>query len=172
MLSAKGHLAAIGMTESGKSTLCHAIAKDYIQTNVGVIVLEPRSSIKWPCTFQTDNLDTFLKVAKNSYRCALFAEESGRYGRLPEFEWLFTESRQNGHVFHYLSQYPAQVPPVARTNCNRLALFRVGMKVAKLYAEDYGQPEIAELVPKLPPYGFVSANRFGNPKPEIQKLKL
>ena len=167
-----GHLGMIGMSGSGKSTLAHAIARSYLDATSGVLVLEPRSSIRWPCSWQTDSMEEFLDVAKRSRRCALFAEESGRWGRDPAFSWLFTESRHSGHVFHYLSQYHAQVPPIARTNCLRLALFLVGQKSAKEWAEDFGQPEIATLNAQLPHYGFVSANRLRNPPPKIVKLQL
>lgn len=168
----KGHMAIIGMTESGKSTLAMALAREYLRQRIGVIVLEPRRSIRWPCTCQTDNMDQFLDLAKRSRRCALFAEESGRFGREQAFSWLFTESRQEGHVFHYLSQYHAQVPPIARTNCLRLSLFLVGQTSAKQWAEDFGQPEIATLNAQLPLYGFVAANRLRNPPPKIVKLNL
>tara|TARA_R110000803_G_scaffold188111_1_gene250512 strand:+ start:3766 stop:4386 length:621 start_codon:yes stop_codon:yes gene_type:complete len=168
----KGHLAIIGMTESGKSTLAHSIALNYMKAGIPVIVLEPRKSIQWPCTFQTDSLEEFLSVAKRSRKCAIFCEESGRFGRDPDFAWLFTESRQEGHVFHYLSQYHAQVPPIARTNCLRLALFLVGKKSAIQWADDFGQPEIAELNQQLPIYGFVSANRLRNPPPKILRLAI
>ncbi len=168
----KGHLGIIGMTESGKSTLAHSIASGYMEEGIGTIVLEPRASIKWPCSLQTDDPLEFLDIAKRSRSCALFAEESGRFGRDPAFSWLFTESRQEGHVFHYISQYHAQVPPIARTNCLRLALFLVGQRSAKEWAEDFGQPEIATLNARMPPFGFVSANRRNDPPPKVKKLKL
>ncbi|MGH8019902.1 MAG: hypothetical protein ACREIA_16810 [Opitutaceae bacterium] len=159
-----GHSATIGMTGSGKSTLERARAAEFKRRGFGVLVLDPWTSPDWSCDFISDELDAFLRVVKRSRRCALFVEEAGDFGRDPRFAWLFTQARHWGHITHYVSQYHAQVPPIVRTNCERLHLFRVAQRSADVWADDFAQADIADLAGRLDRYQYVSAGRYGAPR--------
>lgn len=160
----RGHSAIIGMTESGKTTLAKRMAHEYRRRGFGVLVLDPWKSPDWPADFVTADLGAFLRKAHASRRCALFVEEVGGFGRRPEFAWLFTQARHWGHATHYLSQYHSQVPPIVRSNCARLFLFRVSASSAKEWADDFAQPAIATLAASLAQFHFVSASRYAVPQ--------
>lgn len=147
------------MTKSGKTTLALESAHDWRRRGFGVLVLDKWKQSHWPASFITDSLETFLRVARRSQRCALFVEESGNFGRDPEFEWIVTQSRHWGHVAHYLSQYHTQVPPIVRANVERLFLFKCGLRAAKEWAEEFAQPEIVDLVKTLPRFHCIAANK-------------
>lgn len=158
------HAAIIGMTGSGKTVLAREIARTHRKQGCGVLVLDPFRSPEWPADFITESMTAFLAKAKASRRCALFVEEAGDFGRTPEFAWLFTQARHWGHVTHYVSQYHSQVPPIVRSNCERLFLFRVSSRSAETWAEDFAQPEIGTLAAGLPRYHFVAAGRYAVPR--------
>lgn len=159
-----GHAAIIGMTGSGKTTLAVAQARAYRTSGVPVLVLDPFASPAWPASWITDDPAAFLAKARASRRCALFVEEAGDFGRDPAFAWLFTQARHWGHLTVYVSQYHAQVPPIVRSNCERLFLFRVSGRSADFWADDFCQPEIATLAARLERYQFVLAGRYGEPR--------
>jgi len=164
------HTATIGMTGSGKTTLEMEVANDHRDRGVGVLVLDPFQDPGWNCDRIFSDLFAFIAFAKKCRSCLLVVEEAGDYGREKEFAWLFTQSRHLGHRTRYLSQYHAQVPPIVRTNCEFLNLFRVGGRSAASWAEDFGQPEIARLHSQLGKYEFVMAGRYE--QPEIARLSL
>lgn len=166
----KGHKAIIGMTGSGKTTLAKSLAAAYRKAGYGVLVLDPWNDPDWACDWKTNSLLPFIAKARASRRCALFVEEVGDYGRDPEFAWLFTQARHWGHRTHYLSQYHAQVPPIVRSNCEGLCLFRVSARSAAVWAEDFAQPKISALASNLQQFQFVQASRYGEPR--VCRLKL
>lgn len=165
-----GHGATIGMTGSGKSTLEHVRAAEFRRRRFGVLVADPHLSPPWCADFITRDLELLYRVARNSRRCAIFIEEAGDFAKCDHFAWFFTQARHLGHVVQYVSQYYAQVPPLVRTNCERLCLFRVGQRCADVWAEDFAQPEIATLAAGLARHEFVDASRYGTPR--VCKLRL
>lgn len=154
------HEAIVGMTSSGKSVLGKAKAGAHRARGHGVLVCDPWRSPDWPADWITSSLSALRAKAEASRRCAIFIEEAGDYGRDPEFAWFFTQARHWGHATHYLTQYHAQVPPIVRSNCERLSLFRVAARSAAVWAEDFAQPEIAALAATLPRFHFVAAGRY------------
>lgn len=158
------HAAIIGMTKGGKTTVAVELAHDFRRRGFHVLVLDRWKQRHWPASFITDSLETFLRVAQRSERCALFVEESGNFGRDPTFEWIVTQSRQWGHVAHYLSQYHTQVPPIVRANVERLFLFKCGLRGAKEWAEEFARPELVAMVADLPRHHFILANKYEAPR--------
>lgn len=165
-----GHAAFVGMTGSGKTTAAVELAHQFRAAGLGVLVLDRWRSRRWPASFITDSLAQFLRVAMRSQRCALFVEESRYFGRDPAFDWIVTESVQWGHVAHYLSQYHTQVPPVVRTNIQRLFLFKCGLRGAREWAEEFAQPEIVSMVAQLAVHEFIATSKYGAPR--VVKLRI
>lgn len=156
------HAAIIGMQGSGKTTLGLSMALEYRRAGWSTLVLDPHENPLWKADWMTPDLEKFLRKAKASQRCALFVEETGDegngekpLGRRPGFAWLVTQAHHYGHVTHYLSQYHAQVPPVVRTNVQRLYMFAVGLNTAKDFAEQLAQPGLPALVQNLKAKEFV-----------------
>lgn len=172
------HAAIIGMQGSGKTTLGLVMADNYRRAGWSTLVLDPHLNPLWKADWMTDDLDKFLRKAKASQRCALFIEETGDegdgekpLGRRPGFAWLVTQAHHFGHVTHYLSQYHAQVPPVVRTNVQRLYMFAVGVGTAKDFAEQLAQPTLPALVAGLDTKQFVITGTARVP-PRIARLAL
>lgn len=164
------HSAFIGMTMSGKTTLGIQTARGYQSQGYAVLVCDPKRNPDWRADWMTSNLLEFVDVAKRSTRCALFIEEAGNFGKIPEFEWLFTESRNWGHVAHYLSQFHRQVPPIVRGNIEHLYLFTAGKRCVQEFADEFAQPRIVDLVAQLRRHDFVRVSRFEDAK--IQRLEM
>lgn len=166
-----GHAAVIGMTESGKTYLMQrGLAPKGRAAGQRVLVLDKWKDPAWKADWMTNDLFAFIAKAKASRRCMLIVEEAGNWGREPEFEWLVTQARHWGHSTYYLSQYHAQVPPIVRVNVRRLFLFTVSADSAKVWANEFAQPEISSLCAKLPPFHFVYADKKQRP-PRILSIR-
>lgn len=157
------HAGIIGMTTSGKTTLGIAMAHAYRKIGTPVLVCDPKRNPGWKADRLLTDIGKFIDLAKRSTRCALFVEEAGDFGKHPDFEWLFTQARNWGHVSHYLSQFHRQVPPIVRGNIERLFLFKAGHRCVEEFADEFAQPEIRGLVAKLQRYQFVQVERYGPP---------
>lgn len=154
------HVAIVGPTMCGKTTLAKEVARQYRTAGRGVLVLDPFADT-WPANWQTTNLDAFLAKARASRGCALFGDEAGQViARGPKAEWLFTGSRHWGHRFHVLAQSGVQMTPLMRSQCSRIYLFRVSLNVAKMWAEDFADDRLLEAV-SLSQYEFLLCDRFG-----------
>lgn len=135
------HRAIIGQTGSGKTFAAQQTAREFRRRGVGVIVLhKPREP--WPSdcvAWQTDEPDTYLRMFWASRGCACFMELADADVERTDdrFHRCFSQGRHEGHRCYYLSQRAAMVHPNIRENCESLCLFSVGMKGAKLWAEEF-----------------------------------
>lgn len=148
------HAAVIGQTGSGKTYAAQQMGRDFRRRGVGVLSLhKPREP--WPAdcvSWQTAEPDEYLRMFWAARGCACFMElaDADIEKSDDRFHRCFTQGRHEGHRCHYLSQRAAQVHPNIRENCERLYLFSVGMKGAKLWAEEFNDPALlgaAELRP-------------------------
>lgn len=140
------HRAIIGQTGSGKTHCAQQTAWEFRQRGVGVLVLHKPREL-WPAgavSWQTEDRDAFLRMFWAARQCACFMELADADVERSDdrFHKCFTQGRHEGHRCHYLSQRAAQVHPNIRENCESLCLFSVGMKGAKLWAEEFNDPEL------------------------------
>lgn len=153
------HVAIVGPTMCGKSTLGASLASAFLAAGVNVLVCDPLAS-DWPCTWQTTNRADFIAAAKQSRRCALFIDEAGQtISRDPDAEWLFTTARHWGHVTHVMSQGGTQLTPTMRGQCSRLFLFGCTPRVSEMWAEEFNEPGLLA-APSLPRFEFLFKERF------------
>ncbi len=169
------HRAVIGQTGSGKTFAAQQMARDFRRRGVGVLGLhKPREP--WPAdcvSWQTADADEYLRMFWAARGCACFMELADADVEKSDdrFHRCFTQGRHEGHRCFYLSQRAAQVHPNIRENCESLCLFSVGMKGAKLWAEEFNDVALlgaASLDPKEH-YFFYKASR--SPEP-AKKIKL
>jgi hypothetical protein len=162
------HVAIMGPTESGKTTLARYLCAQMKRQGVGTLVCDPLFH-EWDADWITPSIEKFLAKAKTSRRCALFIEESGQtVDRGKDYEWLFTTARHWGHKTFISGHAGRQILPIMREQCSTLFLFRCSATVCKGWESEYG-PEIYAAT-SLEKYQFAKYTRNGNP--EIQKLKL
>lgn len=155
------HVAIIGPTLCGKTTLAKRLAGEYRRAGVGVLVLDPFRDT-WPADWMTPDRAAFIAKARASRRCALFADEAGQViARDPEAEWLFTGSRHWGHRMHVLAQSGIQMTPLMRAQCSRLYIFRTTRRVAEMWAEDFADERICAAT-TLARFEFLRVDRFGS----------
>jgi hypothetical protein len=159
-----GHVITIGQTESGKSILNKKLSHWFRKNGIGVAVLDVMRDPGWAADFITDDPDDFLAFVKNPdlcLQCGLFIDEAGqaldRYA--DSFAWLTTQSRHHGHVCHLITQRAQQVSPTVRNQCSTLHAFNVNPRDAKIYAEDFNNPEILK-APNLPQGYCIKVQRF------------
>lgn len=151
------HRAIIGQTGSGKTHAAKSIARAMLAGGIKTLVLhKPREP--WPAdcvTWQTYDPEKFLRMFWASKSCGCFMElADADVSKFDErFHLCFTQGRHEGHRCFYLSQRAAQVHPNIRENCESLCLFSVGMKAAKLWAEEFNDPALLGAV-KLPPHVY------------------
>lgn len=155
------HVAILGITNSGKTTLAKRLAREYRARRVPVLVLDPMGT-GWDCDYITDDPDTFLLAARDSRGCMLFIDEAGevvgQWDR--EHHWLATRARHYGHVSHFISQRGVQIARTVRDQCTKMFLFRTGLADAKIHAEEWAEPRLKG-APDLPQGECFVADRFG-----------
>ena len=76
------------------------------------------------------------------------------------FHRCFTQGRHEGHRCIYISQRAGQVHPNIRENCESLCLFSVGMKAAKLWAEEFNDVALLGAVQLQPHCFFFKPSRY------------
>lgn len=158
------HRAIIGQTMSGKTHCAKESAAAYRAHGTGVLALhKPREP--WPSecvSWQTDDPDRFLRMFWASRRCACFMElADADVGKWDErFHLCFSQGRHEGHRCAYISQRAGQVHPNIRENCESLCLFSVGMKAAKLWAEEFNDAVLLGAVQLQPHSFFFKPSRY------------
>lgn len=133
------HVLILGITETGKTTLAFRLAQAYRAQGINVLVLDPDKRKDWGATFITDDQEEFLRIAKLNTSCALFIDESGiTMGRYcGPMEWLATNSRKFGHKAHFIAQRASQLPPIVRTQCTTIFLFKQSLMDSKILAAEF-----------------------------------
>ena len=156
------HSLILGMTESGKTTLAKALAAQYKQRGINVIVLDPMSDPEWNADFQTSDPETFLKVVFSSQRCAVFIDEAGESAGQYDKPMIktATKGRHWGHNMHYISQRGTLIARTIRDQCSQLFLFTTALDDCKIHANEWNKPEL-RTANALPQGAYFYCTRFG-----------
>ncbi len=149
-MSSSGHVLIVGMTESGKSSLARAMARDYEQAGHTPIVLDVTRNRGWGSTaISFCDPDEFLLYVRNPAKCLrqpIFIEESGlsvdKFDT--RYQWLTTFSRHHGLRCHIVAQRAEMVSKTVRSQCANLIAFGLPFDDAKAYAREYNGPEIMQ----------------------------
>lgn len=166
------HCGIVGQTLSGKSTLAMKLAEDYRKRGIDVLTLDPIGDPAWHnvSTYCTHNAAEFLEVVKQSRRCALMVDESGetvgRYNQ--EMFFLATRARHLGHRSHFITQRPQQINKTVRDQWSTMFLFAPSIDDCKVFANEWGKPELKNAVDDLQQFEFYKVQRF---KP-LEKQRL
>jgi hypothetical protein len=156
------HSLVVGMTLSGKTTLCRLLARGYRRRGYATAVLDPLRDPNWKADFLTPRRDDFMRYVKRATSHALFVDESGSSidKNDPSNDWLTTTARHLGHVSHFIAHRPQQLSPTLRLQCERLYLFSASQKDAALLADEWSAPELVALCRRLGRGEFVFVERF------------
>lgn len=166
------HSLALGMTESGKTTLLKKLAKLHIDQGYSILVLTPIFE-EWPeGTLLFTDQDEFLEVFWASKSCVVIIDEGKRTAARfnTAVEETATTGRHWGHSCYYAAQGASMISPDIRKNCTQLFAFIQGQKDSDTLAEDWAQPELKK-IPELMQGEFYLVRRFGKDRKKfIQKL--
>jgi DNA helicase HerA-like ATPase len=149
------HGLIIGVTQSGKTTLAHSMAKEFARKGQAVIVFDPlgtpTAANSWPesAIVFNDKAPFLAYMAREDVSHAhVFIDEAYeifRHGD-PDNYWLLTRGRHYGFQCFLISQRPTMLPPSVRTQCGVAFMFRLAKHDAKEICADFGHdyPAILE----------------------------
>lgn len=141
------HVLIAGMTDSGKSTLAKMLCRAYRARGIDVLVLDPTRADDWGATYQTHDVDEFLRVYwhADTSNCMAFFDESGvsigHYDKRAQEP--ATMGRKKGCINHFIVQRLAQISPNVRGMCSELYLFRCAKSDARDLANEFNCDELA-----------------------------
>lgn len=148
------HSLYTGVTQSGKTTLARACARDLCKRKQRVIVYDPLGTPTaggaWGETAELfEDLEQFLDVvySPETVNAHLFVDESHHVFAHSDKSnlWLLTQGRHYGLQLHLLTQRPTKIHPDARTNCGRCYMFRLAYDDARSIGLDYGFSDIHKI---------------------------
>lgn len=160
-----GHWLIVGMTETGKSSLARAMAREYTKAGHVPIVLDVTRNKEWgsDAIIFTDP-DELLRYVQDPQQCLrqpIFVEEAGlavnKYSS--QFQWLTTFSRHHGMRCHIVAQRAEMVDKTVRSQCANLAAFGLAPDDAKAYAREFNGKEILQCM-TFQPGTYIHKTRF------------
>lgn len=155
------HSLVVGMTLSGKTTLCRLLAHGYQRRGIPTAVLDPLRDPAWGADFMTPNRDLFMRFVRTQQTHALFIDESGSSIDKHDTsnDWLTTTSRHLGHAAHFIAHRPQQLSPTLRLQMIRLYCFGASLNDAKLLADEWNCPALLS-IDTLRKGEFIFVERF------------
>lgn len=148
------HSLYTGVTQSGKTTLARAAARELCKLKKRVIVYDPLGTTtaggEWGETAEIfEDIEEFLAVAyaPETTNAFLFIDEAHHIFSHSDKShlWLLTQGRHYGLELHLMTQRPTKVHPDARTNCGRCFMFRLAYDDARSIGLDYGFNDLHKL---------------------------
>lgn len=149
------HTLICGVTESGKTTLAHLLAREDVKRKKTVVVFDPvgteTAAGEWPddVVMFTDKQKFLRYVARpvNPEGTAIYIDEAADIlsHDQRENEWLLTRGRHLGYSVTLATQRPKLVSPSVRHQCARLFMFRLSHADAREIGADYGHSDFDKI---------------------------
>lgn len=156
------HTLICGASESGKTSCGRRLSELHHKQGFGILVLTPLWE-RWTCDFQTTDAEEFLEHFWKSEKCVAFIDEGaetvGKYD--DAMIATATRGRHWGHSVYYLVQTPTAIDYRVRNQCSQLICFAIDTKSARILADEFICPEIAEKAPGFPQGKYIMVQRFG-----------
>jgi hypothetical protein len=140
------HHLILGITESGKSTICRILCEEYHKRGIPTLVYDPFHDKRWVCKYKTHDIDKFTDAVTSPENRGgmLFVDDAGKVlSYNEEYWWLTTDARHYGHSTHLNAQRMIQVPMTMRDQCTRLILFNSSKKDSEQHAAEWGEDGLA-----------------------------
>lgn len=147
------HSLYTGVTQSGKTTLARAIARESSKAGP-VIVYDPLGTDTaggaWGDKAEVhEELPAFLDrvYAPELVGADVFIDEAHHVFSHQDKThlWLLTQGRHYGLRLHLITQRPTKIHPDARTNCGRCFCFRLAHDDMRAIGLDYGFSDIHKI---------------------------
>lgn len=148
------HSLIVGVTESGKTTLAHALAADLMAQGQRIIVFDPVGSFTkkgtWPAgAVIFDDEDLFFEYLADDRVCHahVFVDEAGEVFNASKRHnlWLLTRGRHYGLSVYMICQRPKMLLPAARGQASRAYIFRLAVSDLKEISADMGFSDLENI---------------------------
>lgn len=152
------HCLVVGVTQSGKTTLAHAMAHEESEKKEGkreIIVYDPvgteTAQGHWPDgTIYFDDNEEFLEYLSKRQEgrdCLLFIDEADDVmsHRYPENTMIIRRARHHNIQVVLITQRPHLLSPSARTQCGVCFMFRLSKQDADNIGREFGHNGISEV---------------------------
>lgn len=145
------HVLICGVTQSGKTTLARAIARDLADRGERGIVYDPVGSNTaggaWPETFEVyQEPDEFMARLNDPTLsdAHIFVDEADEIFSLSDRDnfWLPKKGRHFLFRVYMITQRPTMIAPTARKQAGRCYMFRLAIDDAKELAANFGFSDI------------------------------
>lgn len=141
------HSLICGVTQSGKTTLAHTLARAATDIGQNAIVFDPvgtrTAAGSWPNSaviFENED-EFFAYLMRPDVRHAhVFIDESADLFNVSRREnlWLPTRGRHFGFFLYLICQRPKMIAPTVRNQCGQAYIFRLAHDDLKEIGKDYG----------------------------------
>lgn len=168
------HAGIIGKSKSGKSFLAMHQAREYKKRGIPVLVCDPFLCPDWKADYMTDDIEKFVKVARQASGCVLYVEECGQVigsNPPPSVQWLTTGSRHNGHAVRLCAQRGTMFNLNMRSQLDELYLFRVHHSDADEWAKIFGDDRLKE-AGSIPRHLFFYKSNLNDEPAKLCKLSI
>lgn len=145
------HTLICGVTQSGKTTLAHALAARLVSQGQNVIVFDPVGTTtaagSWPASaIVFDDEEEFFGYLSRPDVCGahVFVDEAGEIfnlGKRHNF-WLLTRGRHFGFFVYMIAQRPKMIAPTARSQAGRGYVFRLALEDLREIGGDFGHSNL------------------------------
>ncbi len=143
------HTLICGVTESGKTTLAHALAARFVAEGQRVIIFDPvgtgTAAGSWPSgplvkIFDDENLFFEYLADPRVSHAHVFIDEAGEIFNASKREnlWLLTRGRHFGFNVWLIAQRPKMLLPSARGQCSKAYIFRLAIADMREIMADFG----------------------------------
>lgn len=144
------HALICGVTQSGKTTLAHALAQLLESQGENIIVFDPvgtkTAKGSWPQTAMVfDEEEEFFEYLEREdvFNAHVFIDESGEIFTSQKRHrlWLLTRGRHmesGGFTVYMIAQRPKMILPTARTQAGVCYMFRLASDDARDIGRDFG----------------------------------
>jgi hypothetical protein len=149
------HTLICGVTESGKTTLAHALASRLAASGAGIVAFDPVGSMTagggWPPgAIVFDDLEEFMAYMDRPdvNNAHVFIDEAGEVFNIGAREnfWLLTRGRHFGLHCYMIAQRPKMLAPSARTQAARAYLFRLSPDDLREIGADFGHGGLEKII--------------------------
>ena len=141
------HALICGVTQSGKTTLAHAMSHHFAEAGQRVIVFDPvgteTAKGKWPdsAVIFSEEGEFFEYLSRDDVNDAhVFIDEAGDIFTAQKREnlWLLTRGRHFGFSVYMIAQRPKMILPSARSMAGACYLFRLAADDMRDIGRDFG----------------------------------
>jgi DNA helicase HerA-like ATPase len=147
------HSLICGVTESGKTTLAHSIARGVSKQGQNVIVYDPVGTLtydgkqSWPANAVIfDDEDLFFAYLNEPHvnHSHVFVDEAGDIFPVGKREnmWVLTRGRHFGFSVYAICQRPKLISPSARSQCSAAYIFRLAEADLDEIGKDFGHSNL------------------------------